>query len=175
VNPFELFTKEGKPANIWACGVCRFVAKTQEIANKCCTCQSCGKGLPNNCFECDDCSKARVVQWEKQRFEKAKKVKFEEYDGVMIFDGDDYHQTDEYFDHLEYVEGEAPEYVWATKACYLREFFIDDFYDKNEDFFEDWQNDLKGVEELEAALKKFNDLNKDLKSYEVDYKTAILI
>ena len=36
-------------------------------------------------------------------------------------------------------------------------------------------SDLNGIEELEAALKAFNEANESVQMWEVDYSTAILV
>jgi len=36
-------------------------------------------------------------------------------------------------------------------------------------------SDLNGVEELEAALKAFNEANESVQMWEVDYSTAIMV
>lgn len=129
-------------------------------------------------------SAAWSAHQEQQRFEKAEKIAAADYDGWVFLEGAGYNEG--YFESVEYLkewieEGsdnpEYPKYVWA---CIGRPIVNLDFdnclpsiYNNAYEGFE--ADDLSGLEELEAALEKFNEVNKNLKCYYPDYKRVIVL
>jgi hypothetical protein len=107
----------------------------------------------------------REEREEKARFEKAKKITMAEYDGSQFFYSD-YYPTD-------------PKYVWATKPEPVLKkrdtygIFKNDLVDAG--WVEICWEDVKGVEELDAALAKFCQANEKFRVFYPDYSTAILI
>jgi hypothetical protein len=179
----ELYKADGTTAGIFYCSECRCVAKTETEARNCCgqmLCE-CGKKIERKFYrECNDC------QWERQkkesaakeaeRFEKAKKITEAEYAGDKVFVGDDYYDSVE--DAVDgYLEGQEPEYVWACKDIGVPkatsegivEHLLESMWDDAD------HNDLNGLEELDAAIEKFNEANKSVSVYTPDYSTAILV
>src|SRR5688572_13682432 len=121
MNPTELFHADGKPTGIFYCSECRVVQRSKTLAEGCCvnTCADCGKEhdlkYHTLCRACDD---KRIAQRERERFEKAEKLKPENYSGPVYVDDDQYHRSlDEYLDNQESSGEEVAEYVWA---CFER-------------------------------------------------------
>ena len=171
------------PTGIFYCSECRVVFKTKEEAENChgerlC---ACGKKIERRFYgECDDCrwkiEKEKAVARERERFEKATKITATEYKGEKIFADDEYYDEIEcYLDAFE--EGQEPEYVWACKDIGVPLASTESLYENLlEGMWDDADvNDLNGVDELEAAVKAFNEANRDIHVYEPDYSTAILV
>jgi hypothetical protein len=125
----------------------------------------------------------REEREEKARFEKAKKITMAEYDGSQFF-YNDYYPTDElhsFIDDEWCAGGEAfiPRYVWAArpeKVLKKRDaytVFENDIVDAG--WVEICWEDVKGVEELDAALAKFCQANEKFRVFYPDYSTAISI
>jgi hypothetical protein len=185
----ELYLADGRTAGIFYCSECRIVHKTEGEAQACHGVRLCECGAPceryrSQCHECQ--SKQWLEESEKkeaERFAKASKIPANEYNGGWVFSED----HDRYFDSvealLEYIEDDgeegetAPEYVWACKDIGVPQAHIDSIMENCLDgMWEDADgSDLNGVEELQAAVDAFNEANKSISVYQVDYKTAILI
>lgn len=179
----ELYKKDGTSAGIFYCSECRIVFRTQEEA-QCChgerICE-CGKKIEQRYY--GKCNACQSKEWakksaarERERFDAAKKITWAEYDGGMIYDGDDY------FEDLEsaldrYDEGQEPEYVWACKDIGVRKLQVEDVLENLvEGMWEDADtSDLNGVVELDTAIREFNKANESISVWEPDYSTAILV
>jgi hypothetical protein len=83
----------------------------------------------------------------------------------------------DYWDSDHEETDEKPKYVWACRENHFALADVRDITDRIADeAYEDFDlNDLKGLEELKAAIDKFNEANRDVVSYEPDYSTAILL
>lgn len=180
----ELHLGNGKSTGIFFCGKCRHVASSKESAEECCAppkCKTCGEVSENRHLECRKCTEARFEREERERFEKAEKVDGSKYAGWVYADNLSNHNNG-YFESIEeifdlYAEDEWPEYVWC---CDEVQFVCASFDDAIEGCFdrapEDWDSDeLEGVDELKAAIEKFNAANAKLKSYHPDYSRAIVL
>ena len=115
----------------------------------------------------------------RQMLEKAIKIDYQNYDGYFYAEG----IGREYFNDLEDLEEECadydielPEYAFACESNKIVKLSFDDLYDRISDrAYEDFDGyDLTGVEELEAAIEKFNEANKDLICYNPDFTKVIL-
>lgn len=123
------------------------------------------------------CLEAGQTAKDAERFAKAKKV--DSWDGGVFY-GDEYFASmDDVIDHLASNGDEWPEFVWAAAPkrvitdLRVSEVVEGDISDRG---WEDMDtSDLDGVDELQAALDKFVEANKDVVSYELDYSTAILM
>ncbi len=179
------------------CEKCRIIGLNAELAEKCCrpTICQCGKEVAEKYYyTCWDCRKAKEIASEKLRFEKATKIKLEDYDGPvqtdLIGSNEGYfasfsdlmdYLSDEYGDEYRQaiVDEEAPviDYVYAVNETNLINAtlgqFLDETYEKAYEAFEESQ--LKGTEELEVALAKFNELNAHFKSWDVDQHRIIVL
>jgi hypothetical protein len=179
----ELYKKDGTSAGAFYCSECRAMFGSEEQASGCHGERICECGKPIDrryyaiCSECSD-TKFRTEQAEKerQRFEKAEKVPYADYEGGMLFDGDKYHDDLESLED-DVFDGDMPEYVWACKDIGVIKATTENLYENMlENMWEDADvSDLCGVDELEAAVTAFNEANAGIHVWEPDYSTAILV
>lgn len=187
MNATELFLSSGKTAGIWFCGKCRIVQKTQEDAERHCSCFTCGKHQDWSAgrirTECDECSGKRRAKLRQERIENA--VEVPSYDGPLYLDRGGY--EDDYFQDMDdllerlYCEGEddetreLPEWAFCctTKPVSLDASRVIEW--ATDDHFDDAADHLCGVEELEKAIDAFNEANKEVVSWNVDYKRKVRI
>jgi len=185
MSAIELHHADGKTAGIFYCSQCRIVARTKEEAEFCHgerICE-CGKKIESihsrqsKCSECDGKEwKEKERKREAERFEVATKIKAADYKGEHVYLGDKYYDSVE--DAIdEYLDGQEPEYVWACKDKQLPEVDLEDVTcNLLDNMWEDAEvDDLNGIDELEAALKAFNEANKSIQLWEPDYSVAILV
>ena len=184
MNATELFHQDGKSAGVFYCSECRNVAKNSDDADKCCKptlCQHCGKPSGHRFWTCcDACSKLKSIQAEQDRFDKAKKLT--EWDGWVFSEGLGFREgffesLSDLLDQLE--DDEVPKYVWACDPDHFAFARVDDVIRpilENESAYEGFDSDdLSGIEELKAAIEKFNEANKHIVSYIPNFKMAVLI
>lgn len=131
-----------------------------------------------------DASSYYLKEQEKRRFEKAEKIPAAEWDGPVYWN--EYYTTvDECIESQKDLwdendgEFELPKYVWACDKvepiCHLDYYYIVESATEDNSF-EDWDIDeLKGKEELMAALDKFNELNKNQVSWYSNEKIAVIL
>jgi hypothetical protein len=179
----ELYRQDGTATGVFYCSQCRAVFPNQEQAQGCHGERICGCGNKIDQRYYANCSACQSKQWrveqeakELERFEKAEKVAYADYKGRMLFDGDEYHDGLEALeDHL--YDTPLPEYVWACKDVGVTKASSDSIVENMlENMWEDADhNDLNGLEELDAAIVKFNEANDSISVWEPDYTTAILI
>ena len=135
------------------------------------------------------CSFARSVRWDEEKFEKATKIAENDWkDGV--FWGDNYYDSVADFHDMvgddeinDFNSGNVGEiaFLWAAKEKKV----ICDSLNICDDFLESiiedrgWEdmsvNDLYGIEELKKAFEVFKKKNGNIKAFEIDYSTAILL
>ena len=188
MNAIELYHQDGKSAGVHYCEKCRCVKRTREEADKCCEptkCQYCGKETGRQYYlACESCDRANQEKNERERFEKAKKLTQSEWDGWVYLDGtgrDGYSESlSDFWDNweLDHDEGdEKPEYVWACKKNHFAVADVSDITERiGANAYDDFDTcDLNGLDDLKAAIEKFNEANKDVVSYEPDYGVAILL
>lgn len=186
MNATELYLKDGKSAGIFYCEKCRCVAGSQVLAEQCCKdylCSKCGKDVGSRSWlVCDACRAADEIAKEHERFEKAEKLTT--WDGWVYLEGigsEGFSQSlSDFYDNWadEHDEGgELPKYVWACKVNHFVNADVSDITDRMADeAYEDWDADtLDGLDELKAALAKFNEVNAAVCSYQPDYSKAILL
>jgi len=189
MKPFELYTKSGKSAGIWACGECRIVAHTKEQAEKCCKpyqCKHCGVECKKYWTVCDDCRRKADRAREEQRFEKATKITPGLWQGGMIYAGDGMGWRDGYFTDFEELEDwcasedvPLPNYVWnCTGEKIFERLTLERIADwLSDDVYDDFEYDAVGEEALGKAIEAFqrrNDLPQNT-VYTTDYSTAIVL
>jgi len=177
MNAIELYHHDGKSTGVFYCTECRCVKRTKEEADKCCEptkCQYCGKESGRQYYlSCESCDRANQDKEEAERFDKAEKKT--EWDGWVYYE-DEYYESVEYY--LESCDDlPVPAYVWACKENHFAVADVSDITDRiEENGYEDFDgDDLKGLDDLKAAIEKFNEANKDVVSYEPDYGVAILL
>lgn len=118
-------------------------------------------------------------QHEKELFEKAEKIPVAEYDGLLWWGDEYFFCVEDLIERLEEDDLDKPQYVWAAKPVQvINPVSVFDVFE-NQIENRGWEDmdakDLEGVEELQAALDKFVELNKDVKSYWEDNKKAIIL
>jgi hypothetical protein len=183
-NAVRLYKPDGTSAGVFMCSVCRRVHATEDQADWChgerlC---ACGKKIQQGYFQ-SKCNECQGKEWrekeaakEAERFEKATKIKASDYAGEHVFCGDQYY--DSVGDAVDqFLEGQEPEYVWACQDSHLPKVDLEDITcNLLDNMWDDADtSDLNGIEELEAALKAFNEANESVQMWEVDYSTAILV
>lgn len=175
------------------------VINGNEVLERCQTCHTgkvykcfhCGKLNSTNACNCDGYYKASSEKRDEQErerkklvFEKADKVKFEDYKGYGIFIGDDLFSTDDEDGIIEQLieeikEGLEPsKYFFGSTPDTFSLDIEDHIYDSANDFCEDGAShfDFKsekfkqGIELLEEWLKEGN-----LTVYYEDETTAVLM
>ena len=168
---------------VFYCSECRVVHATEKQAQRChgeALC-ACGEKIEDRYG--DLCPKCRMKEWaakdavrEAEHFEKATKIAEAEYKGEMVY------LDDKYFSEVEdaiddYLPGQEPEYVWACKDQGVPLANAESIYENLlENMWEDADvSDLNGVDELEAAVKAFNEANRSISVFVPDYSTAILV
>lgn len=186
MNATELFLKDGRGANCFFCGTCRIVKRTQDEAEECCkprACSQCGTKLKERQYSCDICFQVNQIKKEKERFEASTKLTPEQYDGWVYMEGtgrEGYSESlTELIDELENDGQEFPEYVWACTEKSFVHVSISDIADEIEncgDSYEDFDfDDLKGIQELKAALEAFTAENTESVSFYPDYSRAVIL
>lgn len=141
----------------------------EELKYKC----KCGKERPYYMMICDECS-------EKLRFEKAKKINIEDYEGSFVYDI----QTDEYFqdiddleEHYESENMELPDYVYGCEAI---EFSLDMSSivrnELNDNHFEGAEEriDVESLKSLQNIVDAWTS-SQGITSYERDYSLVLLL
>ena len=187
MNSKQLFHEGCKPSGVWYCGECKSVHNCEAMATCCCDprCQECNEPCGRGWTLCDKCrAKADDVK-ERERFDKAEKVT--DYKGWVFLE--DYGYNGGFFESVEElldfctdkdetgVSHRVPEYCWACNANHFVKIDSGDITERIADnAYEDWDpDDLAGLPELHAALKAFEDANKDVVAYFPDYKKAVLL
>lgn len=172
------------------CGQCGRIYTDLEQAEKCCLCVLCKEPVkPGEGTYHSEC-------WHKEQDAK-NAAQLEVAEKLMVWDGwvflEDQGGNNGYFESLkalvehlddcypdpedEEAEGlKRPEYVFVcTKVSFpglhvgpLVETLADEMY-------EDAESDIEGIQELKQALLTFNEVNKDLISWETDYTRAVRV
>jgi hypothetical protein len=185
MNATELYLKDGRTAGIFFCGQCRIVASSRTFAEDCCQnykCESCGKDTGGRSYtKCATCINAERKAKEAERFAKAEKLT--KWDGWVFCEG--LGVGNGFFESIEDMisdigedgDESLPEYVWACEANHFVCADVSDITERIADnAYEDFDvDDLGGLDELSAAIDKFNEVNKDVVSYEPDYTKAVLL
>lgn len=179
MSAMELFQKDGKSAGIFYCSTCRCVAKTQGEAERCCQpykCQKCGKECEKYWTICTECRKKEEAEKEQKRFDAATKIPAAEYSGWLYF-------TDKFYEGVEQLlednPDDSPEWAWACTANHFARVDVDDTLQRiaeDEDAYEDFDSsDLRGIDELTAAVDAFNKANEGVVSYSPDFTRAVML
>lgn len=182
MNAIELFLADGKPANVYFCEKCRVVRGGFQAANECCEppkCKRCGCENSSG-LNCPSCKTVIYEENEKRRLNAAKKITVSDWDGWIYSDGhgdEFFSSVDEFMEWCDENEVTPPSHVYTADPVRFASVNMDDiierFYDEAFDGFD--ANCLSGTEEFQTAINVFNQANEELKSYSVDFKTAILI
>lgn len=161
---------------VYKCMKCGALYYSLENAETCCgpkLCTECNKPIPYYKDICEKC-------WEKQNFEKAKKISWKDYKGSFVYDylGEEYYDDiDSLLEHYEENNEEPPKYCYA---CSGKSYALDvysvienEIVDLCEDY-EDVINDLVDLDKLEKFVEEWNKKQKAM-CYEYDLKTVIML
>jgi hypothetical protein len=177
MNAIELFHSDGKSAGVFYCEKCRIVARTKELAEQCCRPNicACGKECEKYWTKCKECIDRERDAKEQAQFEAAKKIQAKDYNGFLSRDGfgsDGYASIDDMLD-----DPDCPEWAWATKEVRFAYGSVDDITSPiSERSYPDFEvSDLHGIPELEAAIEKFNEANKDQICYQEDRTRVVIL
>jgi hypothetical protein len=166
----QLGFPSGMPCALFLCSTCGTAFKSKDCAEKCCACMHCGLPCPGERNH-SLCSSAYRDKRDSEILDKAELV---EWDGCAIYFNEHvYYDLEELIGEIEGDGGEVPEFIFATKT---QPFFlnIDHALESAcEDGYEDIAEHLEGVDELRAAVAKFNDRNKERVSLFEDPKRKI--
>jgi hypothetical protein len=200
LNGKQLFWGDGKPVmakgrngqQLWCCETCGSLKLDQESADKCCVCSYCDQPIEQDKIGKGDysyihgkCSDEREREREAARIEKAEKL--DSWDGPVQWDGVRGGWGDGFFSSLdELIESleddddddgaELPEYVWCCKEAKRARISLSSVLENlAEDMYEDAADNFQGVDELQAAVDKFNELNKSVISWEPNYKRMVRV
>ena len=181
---------EYKESHVFYCEKCKLVYSTEILAQECCGVKKCKCGGDCERYypKCPDCLELDRINKEKDRFNKAEKIKAKDYEGWIYCENMGYNEgfcdIDEFFDYLEYDENftdedgkltNLPEYVYACKEILFSAPDVGSIVEwACEDKWEDMSDHVGGEKELQLALDKFTEINKNLVSYEPDYTRAII-
>lgn len=197
MDAYELIKPSGAATGIFACNRCGLLysqknlgsaEKAKAEAARCCDrhCTQCGEPVRPNWLLCDKCRHAADVQRERERFEKATKLRLEDYPLEVYYWDGDYLQAPEEIreQYLDSAAAERPTYVYAVRADPPA---LDPggAYDILRRAFEDRAPEdcdlatLPGFDAFEkeyrAAAEKFNAANAEHPWYMVDEGTVILL
>ncbi|MFH0777869.1 MAG: hypothetical protein V2A71_04475 [Candidatus Eisenbacteria bacterium] len=184
MNTKELVKRGSDEVVALYCGKCGLVYRTTEmqLADRCCVEEPCKCGKPKmkGWSVCETCLKAKDIAEEQARFEKAKHIPFDEYEGEWCY-SDAHKGSDGYFpiDDLDEILADMapenrPKYVWACEPFGLdRIDAVDLVSSLLEEHHEDAMDDVD-VEGLQKLLDKWVD-EQSVTSYAPDYSQAVLV
>ena len=178
MKPIELFHQDGKSSGVWYCSKCRRVHPCKASASHCCApryCDLCGKELEKGwCSPCRPCFDALEKKRELGRVEKAEKLTMDQYDGP-VYDGDEYHSNvGEYIDNQLCLGEPIAGHVWPCREVQFVKINLRSAMEFQETP-EEWDGEVAGLKELEEAVKKFEEANKDQISWFPRYDQVIII
>lgn len=87
---------DAKEITCWQCSSCNSIYASKDLAEECCTCRTCKKPLVRGRWfgkECSNCYHKRMKELDEKRHQNARKVSWEDYDGVMVYSW----LTDQYY------------------------------------------------------------------------------
>lgn len=170
----------------WKCDKCGKAWLNKQFADDCC------KEKPKEEYKCRVCGCETKPPWgicqlcrEKERFEKAKKVKYSEYKIDCLYDettgkyyADKEELEEDYFnDATDYGdEAKYPEWVYGCVVISFRIDIENALERASEDMYEDFDVEKSVVnhKELIDFVKAWNE-KQTAKAYSSDYHTAVLL
>lgn len=155
-------------AELFKCSKCQALHRTEDHAEQCCVCKKCGKEMKNQGW-CEPCQNIARFDRERERFNRAKKVHWKQYDGMILSDETAYCAED-----VIDLEDES-KWSWATKKTSFQLDLDNAIENEAEGMWEDITDNLIGMDELRAAVDTFNKANIETCSYEETYDTAVIL
>lgn len=175
-----LYLEDGLESGVFYCTECRAV-NTTNLCYKCSPqyCKHCDLEIKEKGWTiCSDCRASEERKKEKEKFDKAQKVNFLNYQD-FVFDPNSelYFESPE--DYLEYEleEDVVSEYIWTCEpyslspidAGWIAEQATEEMHEEAYDQISD-----KSLKELQTALDKFVSDNNHIQSYKPNYKKALV-
>lgn len=187
MNAVELFHQDGRPAGVFFCHKCRAVKKDKADADSCCEpkiCPKCGGDMGNYHAICSACWTLDRQAKENERMAKADKL--EVWGGPVYHEG--FGDNEWYFANLDELLDYAadngyknepetlPEYVFVCNEIPFKCYSFGSFMEHTCDgMFEGHMDFIKGEDSLKLAFKRFEAMNKELVSWDVDYTRAVKV
>jgi len=177
MNAQGLFKADGSSAEVWYCGECKIVRKTEKEAEECCkkhNCRICGSPVD---------TLHRIVHPECKRQETIEKAqKLESWDGWVYWEGIEGEYFDSIDDLLEAFEDnhchDIPEFVFTCKPIHFRAPDVEDLIAGCLDgHYEDAYDAINkaSYRQLSEALSKFEKDNSHIVSYEPDFTKMVRV
>lgn len=196
MNAIYLHKPDGTATKWSMCSECGQVAcpGNFDISERCCTCYDCGKPLPKDeriryaegkgySLYHRECERQRYQKRMAEQLEKAELVA--DYDGPVCFEGRHGSYGDGYFsdvhelaESLDDDEDQSfrPAFAFCCKEVPFRMLDVSNMLESAcEEMDEDAAERLTGIEELEAAVAKFNEANKGVIAWYEDRKRKVRI
>jgi len=192
MNPVELLVAKPaghgeriEPAGVFFCSKCRRVWPNEHDAGQCCLCSYCGKELPKGeNYHHYECMMSAYRKRHEAQLASARVVT--DHEGFVFCEqggpNDGYAQDidemaewwQDEIDSGDRGRDEYPEFVLACMVRPPRQVDADDLVEMlAEEGYEDMHDDVVVPDSLKDALKEFNDANKNLVTYEPDYKRKV--
>ena len=161
-------------------------------------CKHCGKANKTNYCNCKEANKERKFEFQKKEnkkeqklFEKAKKIKFKNYDGKFILEDEDFVKDSDdieewLYEQIKYenkTDEELPKYLWATNSTPVFDLNLKDIINdecENDNSYEDMYNCLdtedEDLDKAQEYLDKWYQKQGDsVNVYYKDYDVAVLL
>lgn len=159
-------------------------------------CKYCGKTNKTDYCDCNEAEEERKEKFntevygkEQKLFEKANKVKFKDYNGRFILDGDAYvKDSDDVYDWLydkivydKLTDEELPKFLWGTQSqpafsLDIRDIISDKTEDGYEDMYSNLDTDDENLDKAQEYLDKWYEKQGDrINVYYEDHKVAVLL
>lgn len=194
MNAYYLNKPDGTQTQVSVCGVCGLTAAgfgNYGVSQRCCTCLHCGEALSEDerrsrSLYHPACEAQRNAEFEAKRLEDAELLT--DYAGPVYCEsagrgsfGDGYFaDAIELAENLDMQDSEdptpRPAFAFCCEEIQFRGLDIASILENEaEEMFEDAIEHFKGTEELEAAIKTFNEANNSLVSWTPDYKRKVSV
>lgn len=171
-EPIEIFIKVNddlKALEHHICGECDYIKNSKQFAYDCCrqfVCEKCDKDTYQYQSLCSSCR-------DKANMDAREEIPSEGFEGPVYCEGSDrwFESYDEAIEHFQDLVGDEesyiPEFVLPAEKVRVPNIDAEDILENFcSDLFEDAQDHLNGTEELEAAIKKFNEANNTVFQWE---------
>lgn len=173
MNPEQLLRADGAKSGIYICGNCKCVRANCDHAEKCCVCMICKKPIGKESWyggrggkTHQECRQIRHEETQLRMMDKAEIA--EDYDGMFFHNGSYYSDPGMIPEEFENQE-DAPEFAYCCEKVPFVLNIDHALENEGENHHEEIHDSLRGLGDLYAAVKKFNDANKETVSYDVDY------
>ncbi len=183
MNGTELFKKDGSETGVFFCQQCRLVHRDKPHADLCCAprlCE-CGASMDKYRTKCESCWDLEQRNHEAKRFASA--AHLADWDGPVYRAGcggnEGFHASlSDFWDWANDQDAteSTPSYVWTCDKEPVVKLDVRHVLENATDgAYEDFSyDDLTGIDELKAAMDRFNETNKDVVSWVPNYTRAVV-